>query len=237
MEMRLQKIIAASGYCSRRAAEKLISEGRVTVNGQIAFLGSSADSGKDLIKIDGNPLSKFRERTYIMLNKPRGYVSTMKDERNRKTVADLTRDVPARVFPVGRLDLDSEGLLIMTDDGELSNRLMHPSFDIKKTYHVSVRGENLPKSLEILRSALVIDGSPIRPAVVKQIRETDGGALLSITISEGRNRQVRKMCAMAGLSVARLKRVSEGPLRLGELPVGKWRSLTKPELENLQKYR
>ncbi len=235
MKQRLQKIISSSGYCSRRAAEKLITDGRVLVNGRPAALGGSAEDG-DIITIDGNPLPQSAERTYIMLNKPRGYVTTMSDERGRKTVAELTHEVGVRVYPVGRLDLNSEGLLIMTDDGDLANRLMHPSSEIKKTYHVSVRGEDIDSALVILSSPLIIDGVKIKPAEVELLRITESGAALSVTISEGRNRQIRKMCDQAGLEVLRLKRISEGSICLGSLPCGKWRYLTSSELANLQKY-
>jgi len=235
MEQRLQKIIASSGYCSRRAAEKLIEEGRVAVNGTVASLGSSADDNQDIITIDNIPLSKTEERTYIMLNKPRGYVSSMSDDKGRRTVAELTADVGVRVYPVGRLDYDSEGLIIMTDDGELAQRLMHPSSGTKKTYEARVRGENIENAIELLRTPLVIDDYTIRPAEVKLLHSSENDSLLSITITEGKNRQIRKMCDQVGLTVIRLRRSSEGSLRLGNLPVGKWRYLDAAEIENLQK--
>lgn len=236
MQQRIQKIIASSGVASRRAAEKLIEEGRVTLNGQTASLGALADDERDKIEIDNLPLPNNGQRTYIMLNKPRGYLSSMSDDRGRKTVADLTADVGARVYPVGRLDYDSEGLLIMTDDGELAHMLMHPSHEVKKTYEVRAQGENIEKALPILRSPLVIDGYLIHPAEVKLLSQTEDGALISITISEGRNRQIRKMCEQAGLKVMRLKRVAEGGLKLAKLPVGQWRRLDFSEIENLQKF-
>jgi len=235
MEQRLQKIIASSGYCSRRAAEKLIEDGRVAVNGAAAELGSLADDRTDAITIDNIPLAISGERTYIMLNKPRGYLSSMSDDRGRKTVAELTHDAGVRVYPVGRLDYDSEGLLIMTDDGALAQKLMHPSNGIKKTYEARVRGSDFERAVETLRSPMVIDGYEINPAQVKMVKRTDDGALLSITISEGRNRQIRKMCEKAGLTVLRLRRVAEGNLRLGKLPVGKWRYMEYSEIEKLQK--
>ncbi len=235
MEQRLQKIIASSGYCSRRAAEKLIEDGRVAVNGTIATLGSSADDSRDTITIDNIPLSKAEQRTYIILNKPRGYLSSMSDDKGRRTVAELTADVGVRVYPVGRLDYDSEGLLIMTDDGELAQRLMHPSSGIKKTYEARVRGEGLESAIELLRTPLVIDDYKIRPAEVKLLHQSENDALLAITITEGKNRQIRKMCEQVGLVVMRLKRSSEGSLKLGSLPVGKWRYLDDMEIENLQK--
>ena len=235
MEQRLQKIIAASGYCSRRAAEKLIQEGKVSVNGTLAVLGDVADDENDLIRIENKPLPKYGKRTYIMLNKPRGYITAMSDDRGRKTVAELTSDAGDRVFPVGRLDYDSEGLLIMTNDGELAHKLMHPSSNIKKTYETRVKGKDIENAVKTLRSPLVIDGYHINPAEVKLLSLTEDGALLAITISEGKNRQIRKMCEQAGLEVIRLKRISEGSLKLGSLAVGKWRKLTESEIENLQK--
>ncbi len=233
MKERLQKIISASGICSRRAAEKLISEGKVLVNGVPASLGESADPEIDVISVEGKTLALKDERTYLMLNKPRGFVTTLSDERGRKTVAELVADCGKRVYPVGRLDLDSEGLLIFTDDGEFANALMHPRLEIKKTYETLVSG-NAEKALPILRSAMEIDGYKIRPAEVEMIGREEGKTLLSITIHEGRNRQVRKMCEQASLRVHRLKRVSEGPLSLGALPLGKWRELTENEMKELR---
>lgn len=235
MEQRLQKIIATSGFCSRRAAEKLIEEGRVSVNGKTASLGESADDTIDDITIDNTPLPRNGQRTYIMLNKPRGILSSMSDDRGRRTVADLTANVGARVYPVGRLDYDSEGLLIMTDDGELAHMLMHPSHEIGKTYELRAQGGDVAHALEVMRSPLDIDGYTINPAEVKLLNQSENDALLSITITEGRNRQIRKMCEQAGLKVIRLKRVAEGNLKLGRLSVGEWRYLDSEEIENLQK--
>ncbi len=233
MKERLQKIISASGICSRRAAEKLIAEGKVLVNGAVAALGESADPEIDEIMVEGKHLVLKDERTYLMLNKPRGFVTTLSDERGRRTVAELVADCGKRVYPVGRLDLDSEGLLVFTDDGEFANALMHPRLEIKKTYETLVSG-NAEKALPILRSAMEIDGYKIRPAEVEIIGREEEKTLLSITIHEGRNRQVRKMSEKASLRVHRLKRVSEGPLSLGELPVGKWRHLTENEMNELR---
>lgn len=235
MEQRVQKIIAASGFCSRRAAEKLIEEGRVSVNGIIAAIGDSADDAADKIEIDNKPLTKNDQRTYIMLNKPRGYITTMNDDKGRRTVAELTADVGVRVYPVGRLDYDSEGLIIMTDDGELAHRLMHPSHEIGKTYELRAQGTDIPRALEIMRSPLEIDGYRINPAEVKLLNQSENDVLLSITITEGRNRQIRKMCVLAGLEAIRLRRVAEGGLKLGNLAVGQWRYLDDTEIENLQK--
>ncbi len=233
MKERLQKLISASGLCSRRGAEKLISEGRVEVNGLVAGLGESADPERDDIRVDGKRLSFGGERTYLILNKPRGFVTTLSDEKGRRTVAELVADCGKRVYPVGRLDLDSEGLLVMTDDGEFANALMHPRLEIKKTYETLVSGQ-AEKALPILRSPLDIDGYIIRPAQVEILGREGERTLLSVTIHEGRNRQVRKMCEMASLRVHRLRRVSEGPLSLGELPLGKWRKLTENELNELR---
>ena len=226
----LQKIISSAGICSRRAAEQLISEGKVTVNGAVAVLGESADPDSDDIRVEGRRLSAGGERTYLLLNKPRGFVTTLSDEKGRRTVAELVADCGKRVYPVGRLDLDSEGLLIMTDDGEFANAMMHPRYEISKTYETLVSGD-AERALPILRSALDIDGYVIRPATVDIIGREGERSLLSVTIHEGRNRQVRKMCEKAALRVHRLRRVSEGPLALGALPLGKWRKLDQKELE------
>lgn len=231
---RIQKIIASSGFCSRRAAEKLIAEGRVRLDGRTVLLGETSD-GTDGITIDGQPLSEIGKRTYILLNKPRGYVCTMSDEKGRRSVADLTADVGARVVPVGRLDMDSEGLLIMTDDGELAARLTHPSHMVRKTYSVRVLGKVRESAVNDLRRLRELSGEPIRPAEVKLLRSEEPTSLLLITITEGKNRQVRRMCAAVGLQVLRLKRISEGNLTLGDLPPGKWRYLNPEEIENLQK--
>lgn len=230
MSERLQKIIASAGLMSRRAAEECILAGRVTVNGETAQLGCKADAEKDTIRIDGTPLPPSGEKIYIMLNKPRGYVTTMSDEKGRRNVTELVSGVGARVYPVGRLDMYSEGLLVMTNDGEFANTLMHPSHNIAKTYHTWVRGENIEEKLALLRQPMQIDGYTTRGAGVELLGAWKDGALLSITIREGRNRQVRKMCAQAGLKVTRLCRVSEGGLELGSLESGKWRRLNPEEL-------
>ena len=219
---------------SRRAAEVCISEGRVTVNGQTAALGDKADPERDRILVDGRELSPVGEKLYIMLNKPRGYVTTLKDEKGRKNVAELVQNLGCRVYPVGRLDLDSEGLLLMTNDGEFANAVAHPSHELDKVYHTWVRGDNLEEKLERLRAPMQIDGYAVRPAQVELLERLPGGALLSVTIHEGRNRQVRKMCRQAGLQVSRLRRVAEGGVRLGNLKTGRWRHLTAEELEQLR---
>ncbi len=229
MKQRLQKLISASGLCSRRRAEELLRSGRVLVNGTPACLGASADPDTDTITVDGKPLALRKEHVYILLNKPRGYVTTLSDEKGRPTVADLIADAGTRLFPVGRLDMDSDGLLLMTDDGALANALMHPRHEVRKTYLTQVAGD-LDAALPLLCGAMTIDGYAISPAEVA-VRSPDS---LEITIHEGRNRQVRKMCAAAGLKVRKLTRISEGPLRLGDLPAGKWRYLNEEELAALK---
>lgn len=234
MKQRLQKIISSAGLASRRAAEEMIAQGRVTVNGQVCVVGASADPDVDAIAVDGREISVGNSRIYIMLNKPRGYVTTLSDELGRKTVAELVNDVPERLYPVGRLDLNSEGLIIMTNDGEIANKLMHPSYNVKKTYHAWVEGEQLEAAAERLRQARSVDGMPIGAAEVKILKSDEPRATFSITIGEGRNRQVRNMCTEAGLKVTRLKRVSEGKLKLGTLKAGAWRFLTPAEVRYLR---
>lgn len=234
MKERLQKIISGAGITSRRASEALISSGRVCVNGEVATLGMSADLEVDEVTVDGVALSAPEERMYIMLNKPRGFVTTLSDEKGRRDVSDLVRDAGRRLYPVGRLDMYSEGLLIMTDDGEIANVLMHPSHNVKKTYRVVVRGDNIAKSVEFLRKPMDIDGREINPAGCEIVSSEYGKTVLDITISEGRNRQVRKMCDQAQLSVLKLTRISEGDLKLGDLKSGSWRKLTPAELRYLR---
>lgn len=231
MAERIQKLIAAAGLCSRRTAEEWIAAGRVRVNGVTAVPGTQAQSG-DEVTVDGIPLPR-EPRCYLMLNKPRGYVTTLSDERGRPTVAELVEGCGARVFPVGRLDLDSEGLLLMTNDGALAQRLLHPRYQVDKTYHVTVAGavEGAQQRLAALCS---LDGEPIAPAQVRVLRRGRETAELAVTIHEGKNRQIRRMCASVGLYVKRLCRVQEHALRLGTLPVGQWRALTAQELAALQ---
>ena len=232
MEERLQKLLSAAGVCSRRAAEDYLAAGRVTVNGETARLGQKADPDRDEILVDGRPLAPRATPVYILLNKPRGYVSTLSDEKGRKTVAELVADCGTRVYPVGRLDLDSEGLLLLTNDGAWAQHLLHPRHEVEKTYHVSVFG---PVAGAAARLAAVTDleGEPIRPARVEVLRQTARTALLAVTIHEGKNRQVRRMCAQCGLTVKRLRRVREGELELGDLPAGRWRQLTSDEVKAL----
>ncbi len=233
MTQRLQKIIAASGLMARRKAEEAIQAGRVTVNGLAARLGDSADPETDTILVDGRALPSAEKKVYIMLNKPRGVVTSLRDEKGRRDVSELIAEIPERLYPVGRLDLDSEGLLLMTNDGELANRLMHPSNRVEKCYRTWVRGERAEEKAALLRRPMEIDGAAVGPAKVELLERLPDGAVLEITIHEGRNRQVRKMCALAGLSVTRLCRVREGDLRLGRLKSGQWRFLTERELREL----
>ena len=234
MEERLQKLLSARGVGSRRAMEEWITDGRVTVNGQVARLGDKADPERDEICVDGVPLRPEGERVYLMLHKPRGYVTTLSDERGRKTVAQLVADCGRRVWPVGRLDLDSEGLLIMTDDGELTQRLIHPSHQVEKEYLVWVVGD-VSKGLPILSGPMELDGERLAPAQVKRGRASGGVSQLSVTIHQGKNRQVRRMCAQAGLTVMRLKRIREGRLLLDRnLKPGQWRLLTPEEVALLR---
>jgi len=233
LEERLQKLIASAGLCSRRAAEEWITAGRVQVNGRTATLGEKADPERDEITVDGSPLQQKQDHVYLMLNKPRGYVTTLSDEKGRPTVADLTRDVGRRVFPVGRLDLQSEGLLLLTDDGALMQRLIHPSFEVSKTYLVTVAGET-KHAAERLAAITDLDGEPIRPAQVSPVRLGRETAVLQITIHEGKNRQIRRMCAGCGLAVKRLQRIAEHDLKLKDLPLGQWRYLTEGEIALLK---
>lgn len=227
MEERLQKILSSSGVCSRRRAEEYIAAGRVAVNGAVASLGDRADLLRDSVTLDGAPVRAGVERTYLMLNKPRGYVTTLSDEKGRKTAAELVSGCGSRVWPVGRLDLDSEGLLLFTDDGALTNRLLHPTCEVEKEYLVWVQGD-VEAALPKLRRPMHLDGEELRADRVDR-----RGAALRFILHQGKNRQLRRMCAAAGLTVTRLKRVREGPLRLGELPVGQWRYLTGEEREAL----
>lgn len=234
MEERLQKLLSACGIGSRRAMEEWITAGRVTVNGQVARLGDKADLDRDRVAVDGVLVRPEGDRTYLMLHKPRGYVTTLCDERGRKTVAQLVSGCGKRVWPVGRLDLDSEGLLLMTDDGELTQRLIHPSHRVEKEYLVWVVGD-VNKGLPILCGPMELDGEALAPAQVKRGRSSGGVTQLSVTIHQGKNRQVRRMCAKAGLTVMRLKRIREGKLLLDRtLRPGQWRALTREELASLR---
>lgn len=229
MKERLQKILSGRGVASRRQAEEMIAAGRVSCNGKICNVGDSADPETDNILLDGKPLPLMEKAVYILLHKPRGYVTTLSDEKGRPTVAELVADCGQRVYPVGRLDMDSEGLLLLTNDGAFANFMMHPKHMVEKTYRVWVKGYS-PEVLEKLKQPVELDGYRIQPPAVQCLDEK---GLLEITIHEGRNRQVRRMCQMAGMYVTRLCRISEGKLQLGTLPKGKWRFLTDRELNLL----
>lgn len=235
-KIRLQKYVSDAGLMSRRAAEAEIDAGNFSVNGHVAFLGIKVDPREDHITYKGKKVVfEKREYTYIMLNKPRGYLSSTQDDRGRKCVVDLLSDIKARVYPVGRLDLISEGMLLLTDDGELKNRLTHPSHKIPKIYRVKVGGEVSDEQYKILTSALEIDGYKIKPCEVQISSSDESGTVMKMTLFEGRNRQIRKMCEAAGLTVKRLSRISIGNLKLDGLPTGKYRYLEKSEVDYLYK--
>ena len=233
MRERLQKLIARAGVCSRRTAETLLTAGRVTVNGVAAHLGDKADAETDVIAIDGTAIAFAEPSVYLMLNKPRGYVTTLRDELGRTTAAELVADCGTRVFPVGRLDKESEGLLLFTNDGALMQAMTHPSHQVDKTYEVTVTGE-LEGAADRLSAVTELDGEPIVPAQVEIIERRQGQALLRVTIHQGKNRQIRRMCAQVGLQVTRLRRVSEDALTLGDLKPGQWRYLTDAEVAALK---
>ncbi len=232
MIQRLQKILSAAGVTSRRGAESLIRDGRVQVNGRTAQLGESADTQTDEILVDGYPLPKTPEAVYLMLNKPRGYVTTLSDEKGRPNAAQLVEDCGMRVYPVGRLDMDSEGLLLFTNDGDFANALMHPKKQVEKTYAVWILGYH-PGVPGLLRRPITLDGYQISAPKVKLLWSDGEKAKLLITIHEGRNRQIRRMCQAADAQVTRLQRIAEGNLQLGDLPLGKWRYLTNEEMTEL----
>ncbi len=230
--MRLQKFFSDCGVLSRRAAEEEIAKGKVTVNGAVAHLGDSVDPDVDVVEYRGKrvtPRAALPYR-YIMLNKPRGYVTTAKDEKGRPTVTHLTRAVGTRIYPVGRLDMDSEGLLLLTDDGELTNRLTHPRHEIAKIYHVTLSKSVSEEQLLALRAPMTLDGYALMPVTVNRLSHDT----LEMHLYEGRNRQIRRMCDAVGLRVSRLRRVAIGTLTLGDLPVGRWRELTEEEVEYLK---
>ena len=235
-EIRLQKYIADAGLMSRRAAESEIEAGRISVNGHPATLGMKIDPAHDIVVYKGKKIKYERKsHIYIMLNKPRGYLSSTSDDRGRKCVVDLLSGVDARVYPVGRLDMISEGMLLLTDDGQLKNRLTHPSHSVGKVYRVKVAGSVSEGQHELLCSPMEIDGYKIKPCEVTIAGEDESGTVLKMTLFEGRNRQIRKMCEQVGLTVKRLSRVSIGNLKLDGLPVGKWRYLEQDEVDYLYK--
>ena len=233
MKERLQKILSARGVASRRKAEEMLRSGLVTVNGVPAGLGDAADPETDEILVNGKPLPEQAKYIYILLNKPRGYVTTLSDEKGRKNAAQLVADCGTRVYPVGRLDMDSEGLLLFTNDGAFANALMHPKQEVQKTYEVWVTGYR-PGSEVLLEKPITLDGYTIRPPRVKLLHGEGDKAKFLVTIHEGRNRQVRRMCEAAGMHCTRLRRIQEGSLSLGNLPLGKWRYLTSEEVAALK---
>ncbi|MDO4459615.1 MAG: pseudouridine synthase [Clostridia bacterium] len=235
-DTRLQKFIAEAGLASRRKAEEMIIQGRVKVNGRPASLGDKIDKRADIVTVDGEKVFLSDNKWYLMVNKPRGYVTTMSDEKNRKCVADLISDIDERVYPVGRLDKDSEGLLIMTNDGEFSNLISHPSGHIPKIYRVTVRPNATEDMLIKMSVGMVIDGVKTAPCGVKVLTDEPGRTVLEITLNEGRNRQIRKMCEQLGLEVIRLKRNAIGPVKLGMLQIGEYRELTDDEYKSLIAY-
>ncbi|MBO4445565.1 MAG: rRNA pseudouridine synthase [Clostridia bacterium] len=233
-KIRLQKYMSDSGVASRRKSEELIAAGKVKINGKTAQIGDKVDPKNDSVSVEGQKLVPKAEFRYVMLYKPRGFITTMSDEKNRKCVAELVGDVGARVYPVGRLDKDSEGLLLLTNDGEFANNMMHPSKHIPKTYRVTVRPAVNEDILNHLMTGIMIDGKKTLPAEVKVLSQEPGRVVLEIVICEGRNRQIRKMCEAEGLEVARLKRTAVGPVKLGMLKQGTWRDLTPQELKSLK---
>ncbi len=235
-DIRIQKILSDVGYCSRRKAEDLIQKKAVKVNGRPCKLGDKANPNRDIISVNGeNIVTNFKKDfIYLMLHKPRGYVTTTEDELGRKCVTELLTNVNSRVYPIGRLDKNSEGLLLFTNDGNFANSIMHPSKHITKTYRVTVRPEINDEKLTKLASGIDIDGKKTLPANVTVLSEEQGRVVLQITIKEGRNRQIRKMCEAVGLEVARLKRTSVGPLRLGMLKPGDYRELSSEELRAIR---
>lgn len=236
-EQRIQKVLADQGICSRREAERLIAAGKVKVNGHPVGLGDKMDPDYDKVSIDGKNVRIVRKRqyTYIMLHKPRGYLTTRSDDRGRKTVMDLVADVPAMLRPVGRLDKDSEGLLLMTDDGAFINLLTHPSGGVGKLYRVTVNPRATEEQVVQMASGVVLDdGVRTQPCVIHVVTDEPGRTVLEITLHEGRNRQIRRMCSAVGLQVVRLKRSAEGPVKLGMLQPGEYRELKKSEVSALR---
>jgi 23S rRNA pseudouridine2605 synthase len=233
MEERLQKILAQAGIASRRSAEQLIRDGRIRINGQVVVeMGYKADPAHDRITCDGKPITS-EQKVYLLLNKPAGYVTTLSDPQGRPVVSDLTADIPLRLFPVGRLDLDTEGALLMTNDGELGNAILHPRYEVKKTYEALVVGSPSRETIKRLQEGIELDGFITRPAAIRILKQNKDQTLVEIIIHEGKKRQVRKMFAAVHHRVLHLKRTAYGKLRLGTLPLGKYRVLTPADLKNI----
>ena len=236
-DVRIQKVLSEQGVCSRRAAEQIIREGRVKLNGRPVSLGDKMDTARDLLTVDGQRvyIPRVQEKMYIMLYKPRGYITTTSDERGRKTVMDLVADVPVRVFPIGRLDKDSEGMLLFTNDGEFANLLTHPSHGVSKLYRVTVRPHATEQQvLQLTQGVTLDDGTITQPAVIQVVTDEPGRTVLEMTIREGKNRQIRRMCEAVGLEVIRLRRSAMGAVKLGMLQPGQYRELTKSEVAALR---
>ena len=234
---RIQKVLSEQGYCSRRAAEQIIREGRVKVNGHPVGLGDKMDPNRDVLSVDGQRvwLQKKQEMCYLMLHKPRGYVTTTSDELGRKTVMDLVADYPVRVFPVGRLDKDSEGMILLTNDGSFANLMMHPSHGVSKLYRVTVHPRATEEQVVALSEGVVLDyGVRTQPAVINVVTDEPGRTVLEMTIKEGKNRQIRRMCEAVGLEVVRLRRSAMGAVKLGMLQPGQYRELTRSEVNALR---
>lgn len=232
-EMRLQKLLSERGVASRRKAEELIAAGKVKVNGHVAHLGDKVDDRRDVVTVRGKKLEPAQMPVYLMLHKPRGFITTLHDERERKCVEELVRDVGVRVFPVGRLDKDSEGLLLLTNDGDFANAVIHPSSHVPKRYRVTVRAKVDNERLEPMRQGMLIDGEKTAPADVTIVTAEENRSVLEVVLYEGKNREIRKMCEQLGLEVSRLRRTAIGPVKLGMLPVGKWRHLDPKEVRAL----
>ena len=231
--VRLQKFLAESGVASRRKSEELIEQGKVKVNGRLAMIGDKVDPKKDTITVSGKKIVKTKTFTYVVLHKPRGFITTMSDEKDRKCVAELIKDVEGRVYPVGRLDKDSEGMLLFTNDGAFANAMTHPTKHVPKTYRVTVRPSISEEQITALTQGVIIEDRKTAPAEVRVITKEEGRVVLEIILYEGRNRQIRKMCEEVGLEVARLKRTAIGSIKLGMLKQGSWRHLTEDELRKL----
>ena len=232
-EVRLQKFLAESGVASRRKSEELIDQGKVKVNGRVAMIGDKIDPKKDTVTVNGKKIVKTKTFTYVVLHKPRGFITTMSDEKDRKCVAELIKDVDGRVYPVGRLDKDSEGMLLFTNDGAFANAMTHPTKHVPKTYRVTVRPSISEEQITALTQGVIIEDRKTAPAEVRVITKEEGRVVLEIILYEGRNRQIRKMCEEVGLEVARLKRTAIGSIKLGMLKQGAWRHLTEDEVRKL----
>ena len=232
--IRLQKYLADCGVASRRKSEELIEQGKVRVNGKVAAIGDKIDPKHDSITVSGKKIVRQKTHTYIMLHKPRGFITTMNDEMDRKCVAQLVKDVPVRVYPVGRLDRESEGLLLFTNDGAFANAMTHPSRHVPKTYRVTVRPDVTQEQLTAITQGIIIDDGVTAPAEVRVVTKEENRVVLEIVLYEGRNRQIRKMCEALGLEVARLRRIAIGTVKLGMLKQGDWRELTEDEVRKLQ---